>query len=175
MIIINNKVIEITETITTVLSIFNLFYVFNSFLILIKRIKNEIKNNKMKLFLILLFVTAVIGTNFDYYKFVYPKIYNRVIRENEKQQFGNKEGLPTGGGPGQPCTNDTDCWGNACGRITATPGAPYLCCPSNGDVYFQGVEYCTGMAPGNDCWINAMCGSYNCSGCDYGQQRGTCT
>ena len=124
----------------------------------------------MKLFLILLFVTAVIGTNFDYYKFVYPKIYNRVTRE-----FGNKEGLPTGGGPGQPCTNDTDCWGNACGRITATPGAPYLCCPSNGDVYFQGVEYCTGMAPGNDCWINAMCGSYNCSGCDYGQQRGTCT
>lgn len=79
------------------------------------------------------------------------------------------------GGPGQACQNDTDCWYHACGLITAAPTAPYLCCPSGATVYFRSIEYCTGMAPGDECWINAMCGSYNCSGCNYGKQIGTCT
>lgn len=78
------------------------------------------------------------------------------------------------GAPGQPCNNNTDCWYGACGLITAAPTAPYLCCPSEATVNFSGNAYCTGMAPGNECYIDAMCGSYECEGCDYGQKLGIC-
>jgi len=91
----------------------------------------------------------------------------------------NNGGLQKGrcvekGAAGQPCTSNSDCKNNTCGRQTAADGAPLVCCPSGDTRTYGGYDYCSNMPNGSTCWSDAMCASDYCGGNAGGLQRGTC-
>ena len=93
---------------------------------------------------------------------------------------GNKGGLKKGTcssrkAVAKPCSSNTECYNNACGRPTAADGAALECCSSGGIVKYGGYDYCKEMPEGATCWSDAMCQTGSCKGNAGGLQKGTCS
>ncbi len=70
-------------------------------------------------------------------------------------------------------TCDASCK-NGCGKTSAAPGAPTVCCDPNGTVNVNGQAYCNNSAYGTPCNNNSMCASGYCSGTNSSGAIGTC-
>jgi hypothetical protein len=76
---------------------------------------------------------------------------------------------------GSTCSRDHECKNGACGRESAAPDAPLVCCASGKTTTYAFYDYCTGMPDGSVCWSDAMCAGGTCKGNLDGLQRGVCT
>lgn len=75
---------------------------------------------------------------------------------------------------GESCTENRECKGKACGKLSADPTHPLLCC-ADGLSTYAGYDYCKNLPVGAMCWSDAMCVTGYCKGNLSGLKRGLCS